>query len=72
MYKQTGIILLAVCATQVFAGEKGINLLVKMNDALHRLNYSGTIVHIKGNNVNTLHVSQELQNGVATETVRFA
>lgn len=70
MFKQTGIILLAMCSTQVFAGEKGINLLVKMNDALHRLNYSGTIVHIKGNNVNTLHVSQELQNGVATETVR--
>ena len=70
MFKQTGIVLLAVCSTQVLAGEKGINLLVKMNDALHRLNYSGTIVHIKGNNVNTLHVSQELQNGVATETVR--
>ena len=70
MFKQTGILLLALCSSQAFAGETGISLLVKMNDALHRMNYSGTIVHIKGNDVNTLHVSQELQNGVATETVR--
>ena len=70
MLKQTGMLLLALCSSQVFAGETGISLLVKMNDALHRMNYSGTIVHIKGSNVNTLHVSQELKNGVATETVR--
>jgi negative regulator of sigma E activity len=70
MFKKTGILILVICSSQAFAGETGISLLVKMNDALHRMNYSGTLVHIKGNNVNTLHVSQELQNGVATETVR--
>ena len=70
MFKRAGIILLAVCSSQAFAGDTGNNLFVKMNDALHRMNYSGTLVHIKGNHVNTLHVSQVLRNGVATETVK--
>lgn len=69
MIKKTGIVFLALFSSQVFANEAGINLLVKMNDALHRMNYSGTLVHIKGNDVNTLHVTHELKNGVASETV---
>jgi len=69
MLKKTGIVFLALVSSQVYASEAGINLLVKMNDALHRMNYSGTLVHIKGNDVNTLHVTHELKNGVATETV---
>lgn len=70
MIKITGIVFLALFSSQVFATEAGIDLLVKMNDALHRMNYSGTLVHIKGNDVNTLHVTHELKNGVATETVK--
>ena len=70
MFKKTGIIFLALCSSQVFASEAGNRLFVKMNDALHRMNYSGTLVHIKGSDVNTLRVSQELKSGVATETVQ--
>ncbi len=70
MLKKTGIVFLALFSTQVSASEAGIDLLVKMNDALHRMNYSGTLVHIKGNDVNTLQVTHELKNGVAKETVR--
>ena len=69
MLKNTGLVFLTLFTSQAFANEAGIDLLVKMNDALHRLNYSGTLVHIKGNDVNTLHVKHELKNGVATETV---
>jgi len=70
MLKTTGIVFLALFSSQIFAKETGIDLLVKMNDALHRMNYSGTLVHIKGNDVNTLHVTHELKNGVTTETVK--
>ena len=69
MLKTMGIVFLGLFSSQVVAGDAGIDLLVKMNDALHRMNYSGTLVHIKGNDVNTLHVTHELKNGVATETV---
>ena len=69
MLKKMGMVFLSLLSSQVAANEAGINLLVKMNDALHRMNYSGTLVHIKGNDVNTLHVTHELKNGVATETV---
>jgi len=69
MLKPMGMAFLALLSSQVIANEAGINMLVKMNDALHRMNYSGTLVHIKGNDVNTLHVTHELKDGVASETV---
>jgi len=69
MIKATGVVFVALFSSQVFANEAGINLLLKMNDALHRMNYSGTLVHIKGDDVNTLRVTHELKNGVVTETV---
>ena len=69
MLRKTGMVLVAFLSSQAVANETGIDLLVKMNDALHRMNYSGTLVHIKGNDVNTLRVNHELKNGVATETV---
>ena len=61
MLKNTGIAFLVLFSSQAFANEAGINLLIKMNGALHRMNYSGTLVHIKGNDVNTLHVTHELK-----------
>ncbi|MGB1311620.1 MAG: MucB/RseB C-terminal domain-containing protein [Leucothrix sp.] len=69
MVNKAGIVFLALFSSQVFADEAAISQLVKMNDALHRMNYSGTLVHIKGDDVNTLHVTHELKSGVATETV---
>lgn len=69
MFNKTAIVILVIACSPVLASETAINLLVKMNDALHRMNYSGTLVHIKGNDVNTLRVRHELNNGVATEVV---
>ena len=54
---------------QAPASEVGANLLMKMNDALHRMNYSGTLVHIKGEDVNTLKVTHLVEGGVEKETV---
>jgi len=51
------------------ANEVGMELLVKMNDALHRMNYSGTLVHIKGEDVNTLKVIHTVEDGVEKEII---
>ena len=64
-----GVILLSFSVQQVSASEPGVALLIKMNDALHRLNYSGTLVHIKGESVNTLKVSHHIENDVEKEVV---
>ena len=69
MLKKIGVVLLAWFAGGAYAADTGINLLVKMNDALHRLNYEGTLVHIKDNDVNTLHVKHIIKDGLANETV---
>ena len=47
----------------------GTDLLIQMNNALQRMNYSGTLVHIKGNDINTLRVEHEVVNGVESETI---
>jgi len=69
MLKKMGLVLLILSSSQAIANETGISLLVKMNDALHRMNYSGTLVHIKGSDVNTLHLTHRLKDGVAEEIV---
>ena len=56
-------------ALPVSATAEGVDLLIKMNNALHGMNYSGTLVHIKGDDVNTLRVEHEVINGVEKETV---
>ena len=63
-----GIFLVSVSA-QASASEVGASLLMKMNDALHRMNYSGTLVHIKGEDVNTLQVSHVVEGGVEKEII---
>ena len=64
------VMLVSVLSTApVLAAGTGPDLLIKMNNALHRMNYSGTLVHIKGNDVNTLRVEHEVVNGVENETV---
>lgn len=56
-------------SVQVSASEVGDKLLVKMSDALHNMNYSGTLVHIKGDDVNTLSVSHRVEGGVEKEVI---
>ena len=52
-----------------YADESAIKLLNKMNQALHELNYTGTLVLIQGNNVSTLMVEHAVVNGVQSERV---
>lgn len=53
----------------VYADEKAIDLLNKMNHAVHRLNYSGTLAYLKGNTLSSLHVNHTVVNGVEIERV---
>lgn len=62
-------VILASLTAQAGASEVGANLLMKMNDALHRMDYSGTLVHIKGEDVNTLKVSHKVEGGVEKEVI---
>ena len=52
-----------------FADEGAINLLNKMNQALHQLTYKGTLVLVQGNNVSSLLVDHSVVNGVESERV---
>jgi len=63
-----GVVLVSLSA-QSTASEVGANLLMKMNDALHRMDYTGTLVHIKGEDVNTLKVSHIVEGGVEKEVI---
>ena len=47
----------------------GMDMLIKMSNAIHRMDYSGTLVHIKGDDVNTLRVEHSVVSGVENETV---
>ena len=60
---------LLLVAAQAQAGQSGVDLLVKMNNALHHMNYSGTLVHIKGEDLNTLKIEHRVENGVEQEQV---
>lgn len=66
------LIVMLISATFVLpmpATGAGIDMLIKMNNALHSMNYSGTLVHIKGDDVNTLRIEHEVANGVENEVV---
>ena len=70
MNSRIAVMLVSVfLASPVLAADPGSDLLIKMNNALHRMNYSGTLVHIKGNGINTLRVDHEVINGVENETI---
>jgi len=53
----------------VYADEKAIDLLNRMNRAVHMLNYSGTLAYLKGNTLSSLHISHTVVNGVESERV---
>lgn len=53
----------------VFADESAIDLLNKMNQALHQLNYKGNLVLVQGNNVSSLLIEHSVVNGVQSERV---
>jgi len=47
----------------------GMDMLIKMSNAIHRMDYNGTLVHIKGDDVNTLRVEHSVVSGVENEIV---
>ena len=52
-----------------FADESAIQLLNRMNQALHQLSYKGTLVLVQGNNVSSLLIDHTVVNGVQSERV---
>ncbi|PID46902.1 MAG: hypothetical protein CSB47_01600 [Proteobacteria bacterium] len=56
-------------SVQAQASDAGSVLLSKMNNALRGLDYSGILVHIKGDVVNTLQVTHRVEDGVEREVV---
>ncbi|MEB8433904.1 MucB/RseB C-terminal domain-containing protein [Cocleimonas sp. KMM 6892] len=52
-----------------FADKAAVDLLNKMNQALHELNYTGTLAYLQGNSLSTLHIDHSVVNGVEGERV---
>ncbi|MCF6190260.1 MAG: MucB/RseB C-terminal domain-containing protein [Cocleimonas sp.] len=53
----------------VYADEAAVELLNRMNRALHELNYNGTLAYLKGDALSSLHIEHSVRNGVKTERV---
>jgi len=56
-------------APLVHAEETAIDLLNRMNQALHQLNYNGTLAYLRGNSLSTLQIDHKVVNGVVAEKV---
>ena len=67
----SALVLISVLAqpTLALAENAAITLLNRMNQALHQLNYTGTLVLIQGNNVSSLQIDHAVVNGVQSERV---
>ena len=63
------IIPMVTFAPSVYADEEAIELLNRMNFAVHKLNYSGTLAYLKNNTLSSLHINHNVVNGVETERV---
>ena len=63
------IIPMIVFAPPVHADEEAIELLNRMNYAVHQLNYTGTLAYLKNNTLSSLHISHNVVNGVEMERV---
>jgi len=63
------LLLTPVIAPAVYADEAAVELLNRMNRALHELNYNGTLAYLKGNTLSSLRIEHTVVNGVKTERV---
>lgn len=52
-----------------FAEEGAIDLLNRMNQALHQLNYKGTLAYLRGDSLSTLQIEHNVVNGKEIERV---
>ena len=53
----------------IYADERAIELLNRMNRALHQLSYTGTLAYLRGNTLSTLHIEHLVNNGIESERV---
>ena len=53
----------------VYADEAAVELLNRMNRALHELNYNGTLAYLKSDTLSSLHIEHSVSNGIKTERV---
>ena len=58
-----------ILAPAMYADEEAVELLNRMNRALHELNYNGTLAYVKGDTLSSLHIEHSVVNGVKTERV---
>lgn len=67
----TGVLLasLMLLPTVSMADEAAVALLNRMNEALHKLTYKGTLAYLRGNELSTLLVDHRQANGVESERV---
>jgi len=63
------LISVAMIGPSAYADEKAIDLLNRMNQAVHKLNYSGTLAYLKGNSLSSLHIEHTVINGIESERV---
>lgn len=58
-----------VISMPVLADQGAVELLNKMNRALHDLTYTGRLAYLKGNSLSTLEIDHRVSNGVESESV---
>lgn len=63
-----GVAGVLLTSTPVWADEAA-NLLAKMRQAVHTLNYSGTLIYSQGNNLTHYQINHRLENGAEKQSV---
>ncbi len=63
------LLITPVITPAVYADEAAVELLNRMNRALHELNYNGTLAYLKSGTLSSLHIEHSVRNGVKTERV---
>ena len=72
MFKHLTALLLfpfLIISPSVYAEEDAITLLNRMNHALHKLNYKGTLAYLRENSLSSLRIEHSVINGVEVERV---
>jgi len=67
--KGFAVVLPLLVAPLAHADEAAVELLNRMNHALHELNYNGTLAYLRNNTLSSLHIEHAVVNGVESERV---
>ncbi len=69
MKKIIALVCLSSLSLQTIADDKAFNLLREMTQSLSQMNYKGTLIHVKNDDIITLKVSHTIKNGEEIERV---